>query len=143
MPQSFSNIWIHATWATKLRFPILDKKWRVELFKYMLQASQDENIQMDFINGVEDHVHILFKLHTTQTVAKIMQKVKGASSKWINDNEFMIDEEVFSWQDGYGAISVSPDRIDAVRNYIRNQEIHHRTKSYDDELKLFRMYDDI
>ena len=143
MPQSFSNIWIHATWATKLRLPVLDKKWRITLFKYILEDAKNNNIYLDFINGVEDHVHILFKLHPTQTVSKIMKSIKGTSSRWINQQNYMIDEEVFSWQDGYGAISVSPDRIPTVRNYIKKQEIHHQSKTYDEELRQFRMYDDI
>jgi len=143
MPQSFSNIWIHATWATKLRLPVLDKKWRFVLFTHILEEAKNKGIRIDFINGVEDHIHILFKLHTTQTVAKIMKTIKGASSRWINEQNYMEDEEIFSWQDGYGAISVSPDRIPMVRNYIKNQEIHHQSKTYEEELKKFRMYDDV
>ena len=142
MAQSFLNIWIHATWATKLRLPVLEKTWRKALFQFMKENSKTHHIHLDFVNGVEDHVHILFKLHSTQTVAHTMQIIKGNASKWINEQNYMPDEEIFSWQDGYGAISVSPDRIERVRNYIKKQEEHHRKQSYKEELKIFKMYDD-
>ena len=142
MPQSFVNVWIHAVWSTKGRLPVLDKRWRVGLFQIMKTEAEKNKIHLDFVNGIEDHVHILFKLKSTQTIAQIMQQIKGTSSKWINEQGFMIDEEVFSWQDGYGAISVSPDRLTTVRNYIRNQEKHHATKSYEGEIKLFTYYND-
>ncbi|MFK7949944.1 MAG: IS200/IS605 family transposase [Saprospiraceae bacterium] len=142
MSGSFGNIWIHAVWATKYRNPILNKNWRKQLFQHIKEEAKHQGILLDFINGVEDHIHILFKLRTTETVSNIIKQIKGEASKWINEQQFFDDETLFRWQDGYGAISVSPDRITTVRNYIRKQEKHHQKKSYDDEIKLFKMYND-
>ena len=41
------------------------------------------------------------------------------------------------WQDDYFAVSVSESNLQAVINYIKNQEVHHAKKSFDDEIKQF------
>jgi hypothetical protein len=41
--------------------------------------------------------------------------------------------EGFSWQEGYAAFSVSPSQVPVVKNYIRNQQEHHRKRSFEDE----------
>ena len=43
----------------------------------------------------------------------------------------------FAWQDGYGAFTVSESQLDAVRDYIRRQPEHHRTKTFAEEYKTF------
>jgi len=70
-------------------------------------------------------------MKTTDSIATIMKQLKGLSSYWINQQHILPDALIFSWQRGYGAISVSPDRVEVVRNYIRNQEEHHRQYSKD------------
>ena len=54
------------------------------------------------INGVEDHVHILFELARTVSVSEAVEEVKKTSSKWIKTQreEFT----AFAWQAGYGAL---------------------------------------
>ena len=42
----------------------------------------------------------------------------------------------FSWQEGYGAFSVSSSNLDQVTLYIQNQEAHHRKTSFEDELRV-------
>jgi len=64
-----------------------------------------------------------------------MQLIKGESSFWINKNQ--LTKEKFSWQDEYFAVSVSESMIESVRNYIKNQEIHHKKKSFADEYQEF------
>jgi hypothetical protein len=39
----------------------------------------------------------------------------------------------FSWQEGYGAFSVSPSQIEVVKEYIQNQEEHHRKRDFEQE----------
>jgi putative transposase len=137
--RSFINIWIHFVWAVKKREPLLDKSFRNNLCKHILENGRNNNIYVDMINGVENHLHCLVSLKSTQNVSEIAQKLKGESSKWINDNTLV--EGIFEWQEGYGAFSVSPDpkHLKRVRNYIRNQEKHHEQKSFDEEMKEFEL----
>ena len=92
-------------------------------------------LYIDFINGVEDHLHCLIKLPPLISLSKLVNDIKGESSHWVNKNNFL--DIPFGWQDGYGAFSVSPQNIDFVRNYIKNQEEHHKDKNFDDEMVVF------
>ena len=79
----------------------------------MKQSAQQKEIVIDMINGIEDHVHCLLRLKTTQSVAQIVKQLKGSSSRWISSKNVI--QIPFSWQVGYGAISVSPSEIMTVR----------------------------
>lgn len=57
-----------------------------------------------------------------------MHLIKGESSSWINKNNLCSDK--FGWQDQYFAISVSQSVVNRVRDYIRNQENHHKGKDF-------------
>ena len=65
--------------------------------------------------------------------------LKGESSYWIN--KYKIVQGKFEWQDSYFAVSVCESALDRVRNYIKNQENHHKKKPYEKEYEEFmRMY---
>ena len=83
------------------------------------------------MNGVEDHLHILTHLHPSVALADLIKDIKLASSKHIKEKNTFPD---FSgWQDGYGAFTYSIDRKDILINYIKNQEEHHRIKTFREE----------
>lgn len=75
------------------------------------------------INGVADHLHLLISLDPKISISELIKRIKGASSHWINQQNFLKDR--FSWQTGYSAFSVSDSAIENVSNYIRNQKEHH------------------
>jgi len=125
-------IYVHTVWTTKHREPCLHKSFRYKLFEHIRNHAHNKNIQLEIINGVEDHLHCLFKMKSTQTVAEIIKVLKGESSKWINESGFVNNH--FQWQDGYGVFSVSPQNVGKVKRYIFNQENHHKVKNIDDEL---------
>ena len=85
------------------------------------------------VNGYVDHVHCLIALGKEQSISKVVKLVKGESSRWINKNN--ICENPFNWQDDYYAVSVGAEQLDSVVNYIKNQEKHHSSKSFEDEEK--------
>lgn len=137
MSNSLVNVWIHAVWNTKDKLPLLHKRWRYNLFKHIRYTAKSKGYQLDHINGIKDHVHLIIKIRSTQDISSIMKNLKGEASYWINENKLMNDQSIFRWQRGYYAVSVSPDRIDVVRNYIRKQEEHHQTKSLEYELATY------
>ena len=129
---SFIKIYIHLVFSTRNRIPYLntfDK--RVEVWRHIKDNASKKDIYLDMINGYSDHCHCLISLGSDQNIEKIAQLIKGESSRWINKNQ--LTDEKFSWQDEYFAVSVSESKIDIVRNYIKNQEIHHRKKTFADE----------
>jgi len=131
MPHSYSVLWIHLIWSTKNRGPILTPGLRNELFQVMLEIAQDHEIYIDSVNGVEDHIHLLIRLRTHQSVADVVKTLKGNSWEYFRHHP----EKYIAWQDGFAAFSVSPDNLKKVRSYIYNQETHHKDRSFSDELK--------
>ncbi|MDZ7658159.1 IS200/IS605 family transposase [Fodinibius sp.] len=136
--KSYSSMWVHLIWTTKDRNPLLHKNFRVALFKYVKGNAQQKGMIVDTINGIEDHVHCLVRLKTSQSIAQIVKQLKGSSSRWISSKNVI--GIPFSWQVGYGAISVSPSEINAVRQYIIQQEKHHATWKLDQEITQFERY---
>jgi REP element-mobilizing transposase RayT len=130
------RIWIHTVWATKRRQPFLkNKNKRIELFKHIKAYAKEKKIYLDFINGWEDHVHCLISMACDQNIAQIMNLLKGESSSWANKVK-LLDLE-FDWADDYYAVSVSQSHVEVVRNYIKNQEEHHRKKNFQGECEEF------
>lgn len=131
----FIKIWVHLVWATKSRKPFLEKNIRQQVFKHIKENGLIKGVHMDFVNGHIDHVHCLVSLNTGQTIGKVVQLLKGESAYWINKNKLISDK--FEWQDEYFAVSVSESGVNRLREYIKNQEIHHTKKSFQQEYDEF------
>ncbi|MBO6792605.1 MAG: transposase [Balneolaceae bacterium] len=84
MAGKLSIIWLHAIWSTKDRKRVLTKDFRFKLFSHVKTYASLNNINVDIINGVEDHVHCLLRLKSTQNSAEVIKLLKGESSHWIN-----------------------------------------------------------
>ncbi len=134
MPQSYSSLWVHLIWSTKHREPTLTDDIRPTVFDAIREIAADHEIYLDCVDGAEDHVHLLIRLRTDQSVADIVKTIKGNSWEKFRDGP----GEYLTWQDGYAAFSVSPDDVKKVRKYIFNQEKHHREQSFADELKSIK-----
>ncbi|MBI5214228.1 MAG: IS200/IS605 family transposase [Ignavibacteriae bacterium] len=132
----FTKVLIHMVWSTKKREPILTKELREKVFDHIRANANDKGIILDTIGGYVDHVHALFVLKHDQTLSKIAMLLKGESSHWVNENN--LSTGYFEWQDEYFAVSVSESMAQKVRDYILNQEEHHRTKTYAEEDDEFR-----
>ena len=83
------------------------------------------------INGMPDHIHILFGMRPTQSLSDVMQDIKGDSSKWINSNRLIAGK--FAWQEGYGAFSYSKSDLPSIVSYIISQKEHHKGRSFIEE----------
>jgi len=137
MGQSLAQVYLHIVFSTKLRKPFLtDQDSQSELHAYLAGACRNLDSPSLQIGGVEDHVHILCQLSKTLPVADLVRELKRESSKLLKPKIAK-----FQRQQGYGAFSVSPSHVDALKDYIRNQQEHHRTETFQDELRrLFRKY---
>ena len=92
------------------------------------------------IGGMSDHVHILAKLKPDKSVSDVLRDLKANSTGWMHDVFPKMKD--FSWQNGYGAFTVSASQIEKVSEYIANQEKHHQKSSFQDEfIKLLKAND--
>jgi REP element-mobilizing transposase RayT len=133
MPQSLAKVYLHVIFSTKDREPLLLDDWREELFRVMGGTANNLGCQSLIAGGTMDHVHMLFQLGRTITMADAIGKIKSTSSTWINQNH--VRSKPFHWQGGYAVFSVSLSNVEAVREYIRKQPEHHAKKSFQDELR--------
>jgi putative transposase len=133
----YLKIYIHFVWSTKNRHPYLNTfESRQLVWNHIKENAKQKGIHVDFVNGYEDHCHCLISLGINQSVEKVMQLIKGESSYWINKNTDLFPNlkgEKFEWQSEYFALSVSESILKRVLNYIKNQENHHRKKSFGEE----------
>jgi putative transposase len=136
----FIKVYVHFVWSTKNRVPFLHpKELRLKVWSHIRENSKSKGIFLDVVSRHSDHCHCLISMGTDQTIRKIMQLIKGESSFWINKSN--LTAEKFEWQDEYFAVSVSESMLGRVRNYIMNQEEHHRKKSFQDEyIELLSKY---
>ncbi len=132
---SYVKIWIHAVWTVKDRQPVLNQNIRQKVFEHIHQNAVAKEIMMEVVNGHYNHVHCLFRLKNNQTIENVMQLIKGESSYWFNKSD--LSNLKLNWQKEYFAVSVSESQVEKVKNYIANQEEHHRIKSWDEEYDEF------
>jgi len=127
--------WLHCVWGTKNRVHFLLDGKKYEIIKHIRSNAGSKGIYIDFLNGYSEHLHCLLLLDCDQTLSKVMQLIKGESSYWINKN--CIINGKFEWADEYYGVSVSESHVNRVREYIKNQEEHHRIKTWQEECNEF------
>lgn len=140
MGQSLVQIYVHLVFSTKNRVPFLeDLEFRARVHAYLAKAVTDQGCPAIEVGGVADHIHCLCRLGKQRDVSTLIAEMKRESSKWIKENSPKLSG--FYWQSGYGAFSISPNHVDRLIQYIRNQERHHKKESFQDEFRrLCRIY---
>lgn len=134
----FLSIYLHVVWSTKNREPFLNTSTiRKKTWKHIWTKAREKNIYVDHVNGFSDHCHCLISMNANQSTQEIVKYLKGESSNWINENKLI--ESYFNWQNEYYAASISKSHILKIRNYIKNQEEHHKHLTFEEELdRLFQ-----
>ena len=139
MPQSLSSVLIHLVFSTKNRDPLISAEIAPELHAYMAAVFRACHSPALSINGTENHIHGLFALSRTVTVADVVEEVKKRSSKWVKGKGLAFRN--FQWQTGYGAFSIGQSNVPALLRYIAEQKEHHRRRTFEDEYRgLLKMY---
>jgi putative transposase len=131
MPSTYTNLLYHIVFSTKQRASLITKEYQEELYRYIGGIIRAEGgVQLE-IGGTNDHVHVLAKFKPAIAVSEMLAKVKANSSKWANDHKAKMRS--FAWQEGFAAFTVSESKVPSVREYIKNQEEHHRKQTYQEE----------
>ena len=125
MAHTYTSNFIHCVFSTKNRNPLIPAALTAELYAYFGGIAKGEGFSLLAAGGTANHVHLLFVLPASYSLANAVQKLKGSSSRWIGPH--------FCWQEGYGAFSVSPSQVPAVKRYIHFQEEHHRKRNFEEE----------
>jgi REP-associated tyrosine transposase len=108
MPSTHLSLHYHLIFSTKDRVAFMRKDWRGRLHAYMGGIINDMGGVPEMIDGVENHVHLLVGLRATHRLADVLKDLKSSFSKWVHEE---LKKPLFSWQEGYGAFTVSASRL--------------------------------
>ena len=135
MGHNWTEIYVHLVWSTKTREPQILPAWEERLHAFMAGVAKDLGAEPYEINGMSDHVHLLLRCPTDRSIATLVRDLKARSSKWAHQS--VKGGDVFDWQDGYGAFTISKSSVKSVRAYIRGQKEHHARMTFDEKWKMF------
>jgi putative transposase len=131
MSQTYNANFVHCVFATKNRQHIIPRERLEQMWAYLTGTANNLKIKSLAVGGTTNHVHLLIGLPAAIPLAEVVQKLKANSSRWLSQHG--VD---FQWQGGYGAFSVSPSLLSTVQAYIRNQDEHHKKRSFEEEFRL-------
>lgn len=131
MANTYTQLYTHIVFHTKSTGVIMREQDLERVFQYIGGIIREEGAVPIAVGGVADHIHILTTLPKTLALMDFVRAIKAKSSKWLKSVDPYYD--VFQWQEGYGAFSVSPSLLERTKKYIFTQAEHHKTKSYHDE----------
>jgi putative transposase len=131
--ETFTQIYIHLVFSPKGRQALLTDDIQPRVYGYIGETLNNKKHKTYVVNGMPDHIHILFGLNPAISISDVVRDLKRSSSLFINENNLTIGQ--FSWQDGYGAFSYGKSQVHNVFNYIQRQKDHHMCKPFRAEYK--------
>ena len=131
MRDPYTQLYVHLVWATWDRFPLITPAIEPRIYAAIATKCRQFKCEPVAIGGIEDHVHLLTRLHTTTTIATLVKEVKGASSHLVTHE--ITPKDFFKWQGAYGAFTLRKNDVPQVEAYILNQKQHHADNTLYDE----------
>ena len=131
MANSYKKVNLQIVFAVKNRQALLHKTWRPELFQYIAGVINRKNHYSLAVNGVEDHIHIFLDYNCRELIEDLVREIKKCSNAFIKDKKFC--KYKFEWQTGYGVFSHGFREKNQIINYIKNQEMHHKKRTFQQE----------
>ena len=128
MANTYTQIHIQGVFAVQNRASLILDTWKERLYQYIIAIIKENGHKPLAINGMPDHLHIVWGMRPTQSVSDLMKNIKGSSSNWVNKEKLIKGK--FNWQDGFGAFSYSKSQLPRLINYVHNQQIHHQKQTF-------------
>ncbi len=123
MREPFTQLYVHCVWSTWDRLPLITPAVEPRLYMAIVEKCRELRCLPIRIGGIQDHVHLLVRLHPAVAVATLVQEVKGSASHLMTHS--VAPGEFFKWQGAYGAFTLQADEVPIVKEYIANQKAHH------------------
>lgn len=133
MSHTYVSDLIHCVFSTKLRRNLIKPDIQSDLWSFLGGIARKNRVKALVVGGTENHVHVLLSLPADVPLAKAMQLIKGASSRWLNETH----TKGFAWQEGYGAFTVGISQKADTIAYIQSQAEHHRKRTFEEEFIAF------
>ncbi len=113
----------HLVWATKNRESLITPEIEPRLYGYLVHKASELGVFVYAINGWTDHVHLIVAIPPHVSVSDLVKHLKGTSSHDLNQQGSSI---FFTWQRGFGVLTVGERQRPAAEPYVRQQKVHHR-----------------
>jgi putative transposase len=126
MSRSYVLNYVHCVFSTKGRAQLIRDP--EPLWAYLRGVARNRGFDILAIGGTNNHVHALLAIPAQLRLVDLVRDLKANSSRFMKTNV-----PLFSWQDGYAAISVSPSQVETVKRYIAGQQEHHSRRTFDEE----------
>lgn len=124
---AFWRLYYHLVWGTKNRQPWITPVIETHLYSYLVHKASELDVFVYQINGWLDHVHLVVAIPPKLSIANVVKNLKGASSHFINDRQFL--EQHFQWQRGYGVLSLGEKQRPFAEAYVISQKLHHQQQT--------------
>ena len=131
MSHTYCSNLVHCVFSTKERANSISNEIQERLFAYIFGIAKNVGIKILAIGGTANHLHILLAVPARESLSTVVRDLKANSSRWMSENGVE-----FSWQEGFGAFSVSLSQVPMVKRYIRNQAEHHKKRNFEEEFIL-------
>ena len=131
MSHTYCTNLVHSVFSTKNRADLIPDEIREHLFAYVFGIAKNLDIEMIALGGITNHIHMLIAIPAKLALSDSIRDLKANSSRWMS-----VNRPGFSWQEGFGAFSVSPSQVPNVKQYIRNQAEHPKKRSFEEEFIL-------
>lgn len=140
MANTYTQLYFHVVFAVKGRLNIIAEEWKEDLYKYISGVVTNKNQKLMVINGRPDHIHLLVGMKPDYKLSDLIRDVKANSSRFINEQKWVSGK--FEWQEGFGAFTLGHSQIDVIVKYIKNQEEHHRARTFQEEyIEFLKKYE--
>ena len=131
MPHSYATNFVHCVFSSKGRADSISRDMREHLYAYLFGIGKDLRIEFLAIGGTANHIHLLRAVPAKHPLSEVVRDLRANSSRWMSENG-----PRFSWQEGFGAFSVSSSQTAVVKEYIPNQVEHHKKRNFNEEFVL-------
>lgn len=135
MSHSTVENYLHVIFAAKNRDALIPSEIENRLHSYLAGIAKKRKVPILRINGTDDHIHILLKLHPAISLSTLIKELKAYSTGWLKKEGF----KEFCWQEGYGGFSCSKTHLEPLSKYIDNQKAHHRKYTFRDEINRLNL----
>jgi REP element-mobilizing transposase RayT len=133
MSNTYTSLHYHIVFSTKDREPWIAPEIEGRVWGYLATVARQYDMTPAKVGGLDDHVHLVVAIPPTLAMSKAIQLLKGSSSRWIRQT--FPDLDVFRWQDGYGAFTVSTSVLPATITYVEQQRAAHEARTFQDEFR--------
>jgi REP element-mobilizing transposase RayT len=121
------RIFLHVTWSTFRRQPMIDASTRSFLDQYFRRIAIRERVTVVCLSLLRTHVHLLVSVGPRMDLSRLVQLLKGGSSYAASRQPGNILG--LRWNREYSVTSVSPKLLRRAVQYIESQDERHPSEA--------------